>query len=536
MSFTRRTWFLHRVLPAGAVMAAGSLGAGGVSVAAAAGSGGGHVDRRTGIRVALDRKQRLHPALQYGAQADPERRVRVVVQLRHRNQRGDEVARTVGATHKRAFAAFKSHALEVKQKHLPLLARHPHVAYITPDARLRVNAIATTSLQTAHIPALGLPQLWNGPLGLTGAGVTVAVLDTGINRFHPDLRDDVTAIVVNARSTGWTDAHGHGTHVASLITGRDPQGRYLGVAPDARVVSVQIADDQGMSLESDLLSGLEWIERNQSVFNIRAVNLSISGAMPQPYATGPINAAVELLWGRGITVVVSAGNRGGQADAVQYAPANDPFVITVGALDDNQTPGLTDDSLAPFSSRGLTLEGIAKPDVLAPGRRIVGALARSSATLAQQLPERIVDPEHIRLSGTSMAAPVVTGVIALLLQKYPTLTPDQVKWLLTRTMRTYPGQVGAAGVVDPQAAIDFVASNVVGAANQGQALNTRLAAILAEAGVQSTSSYWDSSYWDSSYWDSSYWDSSYWDSSYWDAAASFDAANDDPVSDTYPAL
>jgi len=236
------------------------------------------------------------------------------------------------------------------------------------------------------------------------------------------------------------------------------------------------------------------------------VNLSITSATAESYRTSVVDAAAEQLWFNGITVVVAAGNRGTALDATWYAPANDPYVITVGCLDDNQTTGPGDDSICGFSSRGLTQDGIYKPDVVAPGRKIYSALASASSSLAQQFPDRIsVDGGHIRLSGTSMAAPVATGVVALVSQVFPTLRPDQMKWLLLKTLHPYNFQPDNAGVVNPQQMLTTARStNPWGMANVGLAPNAGIS-------VSAGSVQWGSAYWDSAHWDSAYWDSAHWD-------------------------
>ncbi len=196
-------------------------------------------------------------------------------------------------------------------------------------------------------------------------------------------------------------------------------------------------------------------------------------------------------------------------------------MITVGCVNDSATASTADDSLCTFSSRGRTLEGTAKPDVVAPGMHVTSTLAPNS-TLAREAPASVVDGQYIHLSGTSMSAPVVSGEVALLLQRTPGLTPDQVKALVTSTAGTYPDRPDAAGEVNVLAALQRAAQGNVPSANAGVipasdfSSLTRLTTSLGDT-VSFASSYWDSSYWDSSYWDSSYWDSSYWDSSYWDA-------------------
>jgi serine protease AprX len=234
-------------------------------------------------------------------------------------------------------------------------------------------------------------------------------------------------------------------------------------------------------------------------------------------------------------VVAAAGNDGNSRAAVWHAPGNDPFVITVGALDDNQTAYRGDDTLAFFSSRGRTTEGTAKPDVVAPGRKIVAPLAGPNSVLARVLPNRIsADGQHIRLSGTSMAAPVVTGEVALLMQRYPNLTPDQVKWLVVNTTLTYSGQSDSAGAVSALNATRRAGQGWLGRANQGVAPSSGslLTPVLGLLGglsfvtVTLVSTYWDSAAWDSAAWDSAAWDSAAWDSAAWDSAAWDSAAWD----------
>jgi serine protease AprX len=242
----------------------------------------------------------------------------------------------------------------------------------------------------------------------------------------------------------------------------------------------------------------------------------VSTAVPESYATSAIDAAVERLWHDGVTVVAAAGNLGSAQDAVWYAPGNDPYVITVGCLDDNATTGFTDDSLCPISSRGATEDGFAKPDLVAPGRRIVSALGTApnglDAELAAEFPDRIsADGVHLRLSGTSMAAPEVAGAVALLLQRNGGLVPDQLKQILIQTARAYPGQADAAGMLNITAAL--LASDKPPKTAQ---VPTPISGMAPPSG--STTLLWDGSRWTGTYFDGSRWTSTYFDGSRWGAA------------------
>ena len=193
---------------------------------------------------------------------------------------------------------------------------------------------------------------------------------------------------------------------------------------------LKTADDAGDSTVLDVITALQFVVDHRADLNIRVVNLSVTSDTPASYRDDPLDAAVEFAWHSGVVVVAAAGNRADAADAVQYAPGNDPYVISVGASDEGDTIDPGDDAIAPFSSRGVTQDGVAKPELVAPGARIVAPLAAGSA-FQTLCPQCIVGGEYLRIGGTSMAAPVVAGAAALLLQARPELNPDQVKALLT---------------------------------------------------------------------------------------------------------
>jgi serine protease AprX len=297
----------------------------------------------------------------------------------------------------------------------------------------------------------------------SGNGVGVAVVDTGIAGDLPDFARNgrsrvIASVVTNPCAKDATDHVGHGTHVAGLVAGNSLNhpglkrlvGRYMGVAPKANLISVKVSDDDGDTTVLDVIYGLQFVVDHKDDLGIRVVNLSLTSSVAESYRTDPLDAAVEAAWFAGIVVVAASGNDGTSPDAVSYAPGNDPYVITTGAIDDRGTRALDDDALAPWSSRGVTQDGVAKPEILAPGTRLVAPLAPRSDF--QDLCRKcMVGRSYFRLSGTSMATAVVSGSAALLLEKRPSLTPNQVKGALVSTRREVPG-VGA--VVDANAALD----------------------------------------------------------------------------------
>ncbi len=297
-------------------------------------------------------------------------------------------------------------------------------------------------LATTYNDTLGTSALWRG--GATGAGVGVAVIDTGVDGNLTDFNSDsgssrvVATAVTNPDAKTVFDTYGHGTDVAGIIAGNgqnrassDPlRGQYVGVAPDANLIAIKASDEKGNASVLDVIYGIEFAIAHQHDYNIRVLNLSLDAATPQSYKVDPLDAAVEAAWKHGIVVVAAAGNRGATGNAVQFAPANDPYVITVGGADENGTSNPADDTIASWSSRGTTQDGFAKPDVYAPGAHIVSVLAPDSQ-FAQECPSCVIGGQYIRTSGTSMAAPMISGLVADVLSKHGDLTPDQVKGALT---------------------------------------------------------------------------------------------------------
>ncbi|OGO53223.1 MAG: hypothetical protein A2148_01790 [Chloroflexi bacterium RBG_16_68_14] len=358
-----------------------------------------------------------------------------------------------GGTVEREFHIIPALDVEVPAGQVDDLARQDGVAWLSLDAPVvsahagdgeNENLPTPKKLANAFPAAVAATKVWNS---FAGAGVTVAVVDTGISDDdHPDFAHGNAArvtqeAVVNTVTGNDQDGYGHGTHVGGIVGGDGSllsDARYAGVAPVVNLVDVKIGDDAGNATLGDVLAGLQWVDDNRDSYNIRVVNLSLTSTVAQSYKVDPLDAAVELLWFHGVAVVVSAGNLGTAADAVQYPPANDPFVIVVGAVDDKATTGQSDDALTSWSSRGLTQDGFAKPDVVAPGRNIVSDIDTNSV-LAQEHPESVVDTNYFRMSGTSMSAAVVSGVVALIREAHPEWLPGQVKYVLRDTARPIPG-------------------------------------------------------------------------------------------------
>lgn len=288
---------------------------------------------------------------------------------------------------------------------------------------------------------LHLEPLWAD--GITGKGVGIAIIDSGVVA-HPDLKGRLIAFKdVAGHRDKPHDEVGHGTHVAGIAAGngKGSHGQYVGVAPGADIIAVRVMNEEGHGSYSDIIAGIQWAVDNKERYHIRVMNLSLGSRTPDSAKDDPVVAAVEAAAAAGIVPCVAAGNAGPDAETIA-SPGNAPSAITVGAFDDKGTAGRSDDEIAKFSSRGPTrYDGLAKPDLVAPGVKIMAANAKGG---------------YIEHSGTSMATPMVAGCVALLLQARPDLTPRQVKEALMRTAQPMPGLDGNAqgsGVVNPFGAI-----------------------------------------------------------------------------------
>ena len=411
----------------------------------------------------------------------PSRTVEVIVQLDRGVDRGRTTAalERSGAKVSRQLPLIRAVVARLAARDAAALAKRPGVRAVSINAAAESSgAVDPAKLATSFNQSIRADRVW--ALGATGKGVGVAVIDTGIAGDLPDFRRSqsdptsrvVANVVTNPAARDARDTFGHGTHIAGLIAGNgtnraagDPAfGRYAGVAPDANLISIKADDGQGNTTVADVIDGLQFAVDFKSEYNIRVVNLSLRSSHAESYKTDPLDAAVEQAWFSGIVVVAAAGNAGTSADAVQFAPGNDPHIITVGAVDDLGTKDIADDRLTAWSSRGRTQDGFEKPDVVAPGAKIVAPLAPGSY-YGEACPSCVVDGSYLRIGGTSMAAAVVSGEIAALLEAYPSWTPRQVKATLVKRTRavespTATGFVDATG--DP-VLVDSASETVAGA-------------------------------------------------------------------------
>ena len=392
---------------------------------------------------------------------------------------GTAAVRRAGGRVTGRLAIVNGFAAEIPARRIERLAAIPGVRAVTRNGRMEPKSIDATELRSPYPGSVNAIDTWNAPdAGATGKGVGVAVIDTGIAAQMPDFdvagperRTRVVAsVVTNPYARTGYDTYGHGTHVAGIVGGNGTEraardklrGHYVGIAPEADLISVKVSDDRGRATVLDVIYGLQFVVDHADRYGIRVVNLSLESTAPQSYKTDPLDAAVEAAWFHGLVVVAAAGNRGNSEDAVSYAPGNDPFAISVGAIDDRASRRNVDDRRPSWSSHGVTQDGFAKPEIHAPGSRIVSTLAPFSmfTTMCRSC---IVEREMIRAGGTSMSAPMVSGAAALLLEKHPQLTPDEVKGVLMASAR----MVDEYPTVDVYAAVKAVDAGNVPVANVG---------------------------------------------------------------------
>jgi serine protease AprX len=341
--------------------------------------------------------------------------------------------------------SINGYVLDLPDSELANLANLSETAHVHPDADVHGLDFRTAVTSGSFFV--------NHNNGYTGVGVTVAVLDSGIASTHDDLpASSVVGFMdfVNGRTTRYDD-YGHGTHVAGIIAGRgrDSGGQMAGAAPGAKLFVIKVLDSQGNGKVSNVIAALDWLADHGAAYGVRVVNLSFGAQPDEDPSQDPLAQAAQALVQKGIVVVAAAGNEG-QVNGKKVwggigSPADSPWVLTVGASSSMGTLTRKDDTMAPFSSRGPAVGHIAKPDLVASGVGIVAPIS-STGTMVNTLSQLLVTPlcslgvcpssgtaPYMSLSGTSMAAPAVSGAVALMLQANPNLTPNMVKAILQYT-------------------------------------------------------------------------------------------------------
>jgi serine protease AprX len=409
----------------------------------------------------------------------------------------ERLVHELGGTVVRALPVVGGFAARVPSGRLPQLLGSPAVRQVWPDGRIRMRGLAGDVAASNPAPV----GAWHQAIHLDtvprhGQRATVAVLDTGVSRT-PDLADRLRVRVDLTEEHDGFDRYGHGSHLSGVIAGNGDMadgrqggargGGYEGAAPEAQLVSVKVANGTGATDVSLVLAGMQWVVSHRDLYHINVLNLSFGTDASQSYLLDPLDFAVEQVWRAGIFVVVAAGNDGELGPGGISKPGDDPFVLTVGAADLKDPRVTGDDVVAPFSSKGPTADGLAKPDLVAPGTSILGVRAVGS-TVDREHPTARFRGSYFKGTGTSQAAAIVSGVAALLYDTKASLRPDVAKAALVRTaQRQLAGRPGAgAGLVDARAAVDAVRRGTFEAhpANQGVRRSTGLGSLEASRGSQ----------------------------------------------------
>jgi serine protease AprX len=426
--------------------------------------------------LAFGESSKLSPDLQA---VGPNTNVNVIVQYYNPPTNNElDFANSVAAANGKKLGLVKAYALKTSPAYVQnLITQDPNIKYVSLDRPLK-------GAMNYAVPAVNADVAHN--LGYDGTGIGIAVIDSGINPVWdlnvPNSKASRIVYSQNFDTTANTtsDLYGHGTHVAGIIAGNGAASlcsncdvAFRGIAPNANIINLRVLDANGSATDSTVISAIQQAIALKNQYNIRIINLSLGRGIFESYTLDPLCQAVEQAWNAGLVVVAAAGNYGRDNSNGNYgygtitAPGNDPYVITVGAMKTMGTATRADDLIATYSSKGPTLlDHIIKPDIVAPGNLIISELASTSATLYLNYPQNAVpisyyttsnnqnaSSSYFTLSGTSMAAPMVSGAAALLLQQNPSLAPDQVKARLMKTAyKTFPA---SSAYTDPSTGITY---------------------------------------------------------------------------------
>jgi len=385
-----------------------------------------------------------------------------------------KVVRSVGGEVGRPLNVVNGFAARVPLDAVDSLNESPSVRAVTPNGRVTLSSHSTVKPGTGKgtsydvTRAIGARSLWEQ--GFTGSGIDVALIDSGVapvkglRASGKILHGPDFSWESQAKNLRYLDTYGHGTHMAGLIAGREgPSGvdyhsnkhNHFGVAPDARLISLKVADAKGLTDVTQVIAAIDWViaHRKDAGMNIRVLSLSFGTDGTQTYLLDPLSFAVERAWKKGIVVVAAAGNTG-FGDLSLNNPAFNPFVIAVGASDTKGTASISDDVVPSWSTTGNPLR---KPDVVAPGTSIVSYRTRRSY-IDKNHPEGRIGNRYFKGSGTSQATAITSGAVALLLDHRPNLTPDQVKKALNKSAIRLSGASSSAqgnGLINLPAAKSF---------------------------------------------------------------------------------
>jgi serine protease AprX len=390
---------------------------------------------------------------------------------------------------------------------------------VTPDVSVAVqSAPVSTGPHTpsdAFITQTGADQL--AAAGDRGQGITVAVLDTGIDNL-PDFQGRlIGGTDLTKTNNPFDDDYGHGTFVAGLIAGNgaSSNGQYSGEAPAANLVAIKVAGADGSTKLGTIIKGLDWADKNESKYNIRVLNMSLGYQPTQSTENNPLDQAVERLWNDGVAVVTSAGNAGPDNGTI-LSPGDDPLAITVGALDDMAQANVANDEMNDFSSAGPTYyDGWAKPDLVASGRSVV-SLAAPGSTIYNNNPSARIGSGNFVGSGTSFSSAITSGAAALVLADNPSLTPNQLKGRLLA--ETNPGPVSnpyvdGHGALNAYAAATTTANINYNQSTAGVAATPNNATVsLSPTGPCNT---WNPALWTGTEWNGTEWNGTEWNGTEW---------------------
>jgi serine protease AprX len=397
--------------------------------------------------------------------------IRVIVQPTSKwNPLLDSVLRDLGGILVETMQNLPLQIVSLPANRIEEFAASDQVHYVSPDREINMLGHVTSTTGADAVRTENTTSILNlvKTTNLDGSGIGIAIVDSGIDARHKSFSNSLglSRVIANRDFTGedrTDDPYGHGTHVAGLAAGNGQvaSGAYTGIASNANLINLRVLDSQGVGRTSNLIRAIDWVMGHRTLYNIRVVNMSLGQSAIDSYKNDPLCQAVRRLVDAGIVVVAAAGNNGKNADGLKvygriHSPGNEPSAITVGASNSYGTNERGDDGVASFSSRGPTrsfstdesgvrhYDNLLKPDIVAPGNKLVSAAAFRNLILTQnpQLDANVSTSNASRMmymSGSSMSAPVAAGTAALLLQANPRLKPNLVKVILMYTAQPLAG-------------------------------------------------------------------------------------------------